>query len=153
MVWQLQRNPMGQLVLRLDDGSEHVGVHPVRAFPLTAPEQGLSLVGPDGRERLWIDDVGAMPAEPRALIADELAAREFQPEILRLLSVSTFATPSQWRVETDRGTTEFALKSEEDIRRLADGGLLIASAQGVHYRVRRRAALDRASRRLLERFL
>ena len=153
IAFALTCNPMGQLVLRLADGSAHVGVQPVRAFPLSAPEEGLSLVGADGRELFWIDRLDALPGDVQAMLLDELAAREFQPEVRRLLSVSTFSTPSIWRVETDSGTTDFVLKSEEDIRRLPDGGLLIASGQGVHYRVRDRAGLDRPSRRLLERFL
>ncbi|CAN7403737.1 DUF1854 domain-containing protein [Pseudorhodoferax sp. LjRoot39] len=152
MDFELQRHPMGQLVLRLG-ATEHAGVVPVRAFPLSAPGDGLSLVGADGRELVWIDNLDALPGAQRALLDEELAAREFQPEVRRLLSVSTFSTPSIWRVETDRGTSDFVLKSEEDIRRLSDGGLLIASGQGVHYRVRDRQALDRPSRRLLERFL
>ncbi len=75
------------------------------------------------------------------------------PELLRLRKVSTFSTPSIWSVDTDRGAVDFVLKSEEDIRRLAGGALLIASGQGVHYRVRDRFALDRGSRKLLDRFL
>lgn len=153
MDFSLERNPMGQLVLRLPDGAEHPGVVPVQSFPLSAPGEGVSLVSTDGRELVWIERLDGLPVEPQGLLLEELAAREFQPEVRRLLSVSTFATPSIWRVETDRGTTDFVLKSEEDIRRLPDGGLLIASSQGVHYRVRDRAALDRPSRRLLERFL
>lgn len=152
MDFELQRHPMGQLVLRLG-GAEHAGVVPVRAFPLSAPDHGLSLVGSDGRELVWIERLEALPVAQRALLEEELAARDFQPEVQRLVSVSTFSTPSIWRVETDRGTSDFVLKSEEDIRRLPDGGLLIASGQGVHYRVRDRQALDRPSRRLLERFL
>lgn len=151
--FELHRNALGQLVLCRGDGVEHVGVVPVRAFPLSAPDDGLSLVGGDGHELAWIDRLDGLPGAQRILIEEELAARDFQPQVHRLLSVSTFATPSTWRVETDRGTTEFVLKSEEDIRRLPDGGLLIASGQGVHFRVRDRAALDRTSRRLLERFL
>ena len=152
MDFELQRHPMGQLVLHLR-GAEHAGVVPVRAFPLSAPAHGLSLVGSDGRELVWIERLEALPVAQRALLEEELSARDFQPEVQRLLSVSTFSTPSIWRVETDRGTSDFVLKSEEDIRRLPDGGLLIASGQGVHYRVRDRQALDRPSRRLLERFL
>lgn len=150
---QIERDAMGRLRLCTADGHWHEGVVPVRAFPLSAPEDGLSLVGADGRELAWIERLDALPGAQRALVEVELAAREFQPEVLRLQRVSTFATPSVWHVETDRGPTSFVLKSEEDIRRLPGGALLIASGQGVHYRVRDRAALDRASRRLLERFL
>jgi hypothetical protein len=84
---------------------------------------------------------------------EELAAREFVPEIRRVKAVSTFSTPSVWTVETDRGDTDFVLKTEEDIRRLGRTGLLIAGGAGVQFSVRDMAALDRGSRKLLERFL
>jgi hypothetical protein len=73
--------------------------------------------------------------------------------ILRLRSVSTFSTPSTWEVDTDRGPTRLVLKGEDDIRRLPSGALLIADRQGLPFFVKDRFALDRGSRRLLERFL
>ena len=82
-----------------------------------------------------------------------LGAHEFRPRILRLRSVSTFSTPSTWQVDTDRGPTTFVLKGEEDIRRLPDGALLISDSHGIGYRLADPRALDRRSRRLLERFL
>jgi hypothetical protein len=75
------------------------------------------------------------------------------PEIRSIRSVSTFATPSNWAVETDRGDAIFILKGEEDIRRVAGGTLLIADSHGVQFLVRDQYALDRASRRILDRFL
>ncbi len=45
----LSRDPFGRLVLRDAAGIEHVGVVPVRAFPIGAPDEGLSLVSADGR--------------------------------------------------------------------------------------------------------
>jgi len=151
---QLRRDAHGRLLLTLADGSEHAGVVPVRAFPIGAPGEGLSLLGQDGHERLWVERLADLPAALRALIEEELAVREFAPEITRIVSVSGFATPSIWQIETDRGRTELTLKAEEDIRRLAGRTrLLIASAEGVQYRIADTGALDRHSRRLLERFL
>lgn len=151
---QLSRNPHGRLVLRLDDGTEHVGVTPVRAFPIAAPLEGLSLVGTDGHELAWVPRLDGLDAAARALIEEELAAREFVPTVTRICSVSSFSTPSSWEVETDRGPAVLVLKAEEDIRRL--GGrthLLIAANDGMHFRVRDVTSLDRHSRKLLERFL
>lgn len=151
---QLRRDAHGRLLLTLADGSEHAGVVPVRAFPIAAPGEGLSLLGQDGHERLWVERLADLPAALRTLIEEELAMREFAPEITRIVSVSGFATPSVWQIETDRGRTELTLKAEEDIRRLAGRTrLLIASAEGVQYRIADTGALDRHSRRLLERFL
>lgn len=153
--FELQRNPLGRLVCTLPDGSEHTGVIPVRAFPVGAPDEGLSLVGPDGRELVWVPRLSALPAAQRALIEDELASREFVPEIRRILGVSTFATPSTWQLETDRGPAELVLRAEEDIRRLpgARAALLITGGHGIVFKVPDLRALDRHSRRLIERFL
>ena len=151
----LRRNAFGRLVCTLADGSLHEDVTPVRAFPIQAPDEGVSLVGTQGKELAWVPRVSALPAPERALIEDELAQREFVPEIRRIVSVSTFATPSTWQIETDRGATELVLKVEEDIRRLPGtrAGLLITSGHGIVFRVPDLLALDRHSKKLLERFL
>ena len=151
--WQLQRDAHGRLGFVAADDSVHWGVNPVRAFPLSAPDEGLALIGSDGRELAWIDRLADLPPALREPIAEELAAREFMPTIAQLVAVSTFATPSTWSVETDRGATRFVLKAEEDIRRLPDGSLLVSDSHGIAYRIVDRQALDRRSRRLLERFL
>lgn len=149
----LSRDAFGRLVLVDLQGQRHEDVSPVRAHPLSAPEEGIALVGSDGRELAWIDRLDQLSAAQRELLLAELAGRELMPRLLRLVEVSTFSTPSQWTVETDRGTTRFILKSEEDIRRLGDGRLLIASGHGIHFLVPDRMALDRHSRKLLARFL
>lgn len=151
---QLQRDAHGALVLQLPDGTAHSGITPVRAFPLAAPDEGLSLVGPDGRELYWAPRLDSLPAAVRSLIQEELAVREFVPTITKITAVSSFIVPSTWSVETDRGATQFTLKAEEDIRRLRGRSvLLIASAEGVQYAITDALALDKASRKLLERFL
>ncbi|MGA0612517.1 DUF1854 domain-containing protein [Caldimonas sp. KR1-144] len=151
--FKLERNAFGRLVLTAADGSAHEGVVPVRAFPLLAPDDGLSLVSAEGRELAWIARLDALPEPMRALIGEELAVREFTPRITRLRSVSTFSTPSTWQVDTDRGAASLVLKGEEDIRRLGGGRLLIADAQGLQFEVPDLLTLDRHSKKLLERFL
>ncbi len=146
----LSRDPLGRLLL---DGEP---VTPVRAHPISAPEDGISLTGADGHERAWLPHLAEVPEPAQALLREELAAREFHPTIQKLVSVSTFSTPSLWTVETDRGPLQFHLKSEEDIRRLGgpgEGRLLITTSHNLQLYVADRWALDRHSRRLLERFL
>ena len=149
----LMREASGALLLTSTDGTQHPGVVPVRAFPLAAPDEGISLVSADGHEVGWVADLQALPAALRTLLQEELALRDFIPVITRLVSVSSFGTPSVWTVQTDRGDTSFVLKGEEDIRRLSRNTLLIAGGQGVQYSVPDMGALDRGSRKLLERFL
>ena len=152
---QLHRNAHGRLVLTMPGFIPQSGVLPVRAFPLAAPSEGLSLVGRGGQELLWVERLDELPEAMRSLIEEELAVREFAPTILRIHSVSSFSVPSTWQIDTDRGATQLVLKAEEDIRRLHGGRttLLIAAADGVSYRVPDSTQLDKASRKLLERFL
>ena len=149
----LTRDAHGRLNLTQDDGTLHEGVVSVRAFPISAPDGALSLVSADGHEVRWIDRLVELPGELRGMLEAELAAREFTPMIQRIVEVSTFSTPSTWTIETDRGRTVFTLKSEDDIRRLGRGRLLISSTQGLQFGVAQLTNLDKHSRKLLERFL
>ena len=151
--YQLQRDASGRLVLIDAAGERHEGVVPVRAFPISAPEDGIALVDAHGHELAWIERIEALPAGLAEIVADELAIREFMPVISCIISVSSFATPSTWRVATNRGETDLVLKGEEDIRRLTPPALLIADTHGIHYLIRDRGALDAQSRKFLDRFL
>ncbi|WP_026035829.1 DUF1854 domain-containing protein [Cupriavidus sp. BIS7] len=151
--FNLTRNNFGKLVLTLADGTSHEGVVPVRAFPISAADDGVGMMSTDGRELVWIPRLDGLPASTRELIETELAGREFMPEIRKILGVSTYATPSVWTVQTDRGRTDLVLRGEEDIRRLAGNTLLISDSHGIHYLIRDLLALDKPSRKILDRFL
>lgn len=150
---RLSRDSYGRLVFTDETGTSHVGIVPVQAFPIDAPGENVSLVSADGHELAFIPQLSGLDPDTRRLVLEEIAQRDFLPVIDRLLSVSTFATPSTWEVQTDRGLTSFVLKGEEDIRRLRNGGLLITDSHGVTYRVNDMRVLDRQSRKLLDRFL
>jgi hypothetical protein len=151
--FELKRDSFGKLDLTDADGRVHQGVAPVRAFPIQAPDQGISMVLADGQEVAWIDDLADLPDPVRSLVQDELEGREFMPEILHIAKVSSFATPCTWHVKTDRGDTEFVLKGEEDIRRIGAASLLVADNHGIHFLVRDMFGIDKHSRRILDRFL
>ncbi len=148
----LTRDAFGELLL-MDEGESVHPVTPVRSFPMTAPDEGIALISRDGKELMWLESLKTLPEYSRRLIEEELAAREFMPEIHAIRHVSSHATPSHWQVTTDRGDTTLTLKGEEDIRRLSTGALLITDVHGVQYLIRDVSALSKASRRLLDHFL
>lgn len=151
--FQLERDPFGQLVLTEADGTRHVGVTPVRAFPIAAPDEGISLISFEGHEVGWAERLADLPEPARSLIEEELASREFVPEIEAIESVSSFACPSTWQLRTNRGRCALVLKGEEDIRRLTRTQLLIADTHGIQFLVRDLTQLDKHSKKLLDRFL
>jgi Domain of unknown function (DUF1854) len=150
--FELSRNAFGKLVLTTPEGQVHVGVMPVRAFPVQSPEKGIALVDADGHEVAWVDVLGEVPQPTQNLMREALEAREFIPEIQAILSVSSFSTPCTWYVRTDRGDTHFVLRGDEDIRRLGGKTLLITDSHGIHFLIRSTAALKRDSRKILDRF-
>jgi len=149
----LVRNAAGRLVFTSATGQTHESVVPVRAFPFAAPDEGISLTGSDGHELAWIEKLADINATTRALIEEELASREFTPEIRRIRHVSSYATPSIWQVTTDRGDAELRLTGEDHIRRLTQTSLLITDAHGVSFLLPDIDTLDAHSRKLLDRFL
>lgn len=151
--FSLERDQYRKLVMTDTDGVSHYDVRPVRAFPIQSPQQGISLVLENGQEVAWIDDMNDIEMKIRDLINEELNGREFMPEISRIVSVTSFATPCTWHVETDRGTTQFVLKGDEDIRRIGKDSLLIADNHGIQFLIRDMFGIDKHSRKILDRFL
>ena len=151
--FELSRDAHGRLVLTDAQGQAHVGVNAVRAFPISAADEGISLVDADGHELVWLSTLVGLPAAQSTLVREALTQREFMPTIERVTAVSSFVTPSVWSVVTDRGSTQLLLKGEENIRRIAEGVLLVSDAHGVQFLIRNPQDMDRESRRLLDRFL
>ncbi len=150
----LERTPFGKLVLTNAQGQRFEAVVPVRAFPIQAPEEGISVLDTDGHEVAWVRNLADLAPHTQDLLRQALALREFMPVIERIVSVSGFSTPCTWAVETDRGACEFVLRGDEDIRRIGtENSLLIADAHGIHYLVRDQLALDAHSKKILDRFL
>jgi hypothetical protein len=150
----LHRDGRGRLIYTDAAGRQHVGVEPVRAFPISAPGHGIALCdGSTGRELLWIERLDDLPPGPRAVLEAELAQREFVPVLHRVVRISAPAEPSEWEVETDRGPTRFVLNSEDDVHSLDGQRALVKDAQGLRYLIPDLRKLDATSRRLLERYL
>jgi len=152
MNFQFDINASGQWELELN-GERHVGVVAIRAFPVAAPDEAVSIVDDHGHELVWIAQLADLSEALRSRVHQALNEREFMPLIQKLHGVSSFATPSTWDIETDRGPTQLVLKGEEDIRRLSASVLLVTDTQGVQYLIRDLHLMDRHSRKLLDRFL
>ena len=151
--FSLSRNSFGYLCLQDQAGVTHEQVVPVRAFPISYPNESIAIVDRDGHELVWLDSLDQATPSNQLLINEELASREFMPVLTGIENVSTFATPSTWTVKTNRGPTQFILRGEEDIRRVNKTMYLVSDTHGVQYLIQHIQALDKHSRRLLDRFL
>jgi hypothetical protein len=150
---KLHHDAWGRLVYVDDAGAEHVGVEPVRAFPLSDPERDVSLLDHEGREVLRIAHLRDLAADERRFLEEELSRRHFLPIVERIHAIEGITEPTTWDVGTDRGRTRFRLKNEEDVRRVAGSRVIIVDDHGIRYLLPDYHKLDAASRRLLERYI
>ena len=150
--FELTLDDSGQWQLQLHEQLHH-SVVVVRAFPIGSPDEAVSILSSEGHELLCLPHPLQLPHPQKEAVLKALQAREFMPEIQRVDAVSSFTTPSTWSVQTHRGFTQFVLRGEEDIRRISSKTLIVADEHGVQFLIRDLPALDRHSRKLLDRFL
>jgi hypothetical protein len=149
----LERDAQGDLVLQLRDGTRHGSIRPVRGFPISQPDYGISLVDGEAREVVWIENLSTCDSAICTLIRDELAMRDFLPVIQRIYSISGTHEPSEWDVQTDRGRVQFILNVMEDVRRLDAQRAMVTDGNNVQYLVMNLGMMDAKTRRYLERYL
>jgi hypothetical protein len=150
--FRLERDVFGQLVLTDADGRQWSGVEPARAFPISCPEQWVSLCDAEGHEVLCVHELDKLPHDVRTMLEEELGRREFVPLIENILKVADDIDPSEWEVETDRGRTTFLLDSEDDVRRLGQFQVLFIDTHGIRYIIPDTRKLNSRSRRIMERY-
>jgi hypothetical protein len=151
--WRLRRDQQRRLVLTDAAGKEHVGVEPLRCFPISRAEQWISICDPEGHELLCIEEPDALTADLRQMLEEELARREFVPEVTRILRISDDSEYAEWEIETDRGPTLIRFNTEDAVRRLNETRVLIIDASGIRFLISDTRTLDRTSRRLLDRYI
>jgi hypothetical protein len=148
----LDRDARGRLVMTDERGAEHIGVEPVRAFPISDPDHWIALLDSRGREVALLADPAELPPAQRELIERELADREFLPRIERIVRVANSKDPHEWDVITDRGAVQFLMR-DDDIRRLSPTRAILVDLHGVRYYIPDSRQLDAKSRRILTQYL
>ncbi len=84
----LIKDERGHWQATLADGSVHNSVTVVRAFPILAPDEAISVIDVEGHELCWIEQVSDLNERVREAVVLALQTREFMPEILSVERVS-----------------------------------------------------------------
>jgi hypothetical protein len=146
----LYRDTFGLLKLKPEDGADEIVVRPMRAFPLSDPEQYVALLDTEGNEVALIPHLAELPPKPRELLVQELEKSYFLPELVRVLEITDDFGIQRWEVETDRGPRVFEVRSREDLRWLHPGHLIVRDVDGNRYEIKRFDDLDLQSRLKIE---
>ncbi len=150
------------LTLKGEDGGEELfeRVVAVRCFPVTNPEEFISIREPDtkkkgrGKEIGMIRRMTDMPADAQTLLREELDRRYFTPEILKITGMKEKFGYSYWDVETTAGKVTFVLNNPfSNIRVLEDESVFINDIDGNCFKIPDVTKLDAASLRRIEIYL
>lgn len=128
-----------------------------RSFPVTAPNEFLSVREPDtrkkgrGSEIGMIRDLAIFDKDTVALINAELDLRYFTPEIKKITAAKEKFGYCYWEADTSAGHVSFVLNNPfSNIRKLEDGRILIADMDGNCFLIPDPEALDRQSYKVIE---
>ncbi len=147
------------LTLTGADGTEEIfeRIVPVRAFPITDPEDFISIKEPDSKEKGKGAEIGMIrrlsdfDAESGALLREELSRRYFTPTIRKITAVKEKFGYSYWDAETTAGKISFVMNNpSSNIRALEDGRVFIHDIDGNCFQIPDPAKLDRASFKKIE---
>ena len=133
---------------------------PVRSFPISSPEEFISIREPDSPTRGRGDEIGMIrrlsdfPEQTAALIEEELSRRYFTPSIKKIHSYSEKFGYCYWDVTTSAGRIEFIMSNPtSSIRTLEDGRVFMYDIDGNCFTIDDPLKLDKASYRKVEIYL
>ncbi len=132
----------------------------LRSFPITNPDEFLSVREPDTKKRGRGKEIGMIrritdfDEASRLLISEELNRRYFTPEISKINSVKDKFGYLYFDVATDAGNVTFVLNNPfSNIRSLEDGRILMSDVDGNIFRIPDPKKLDSASLKRIEIYL
>ena len=135
-------------------------VVPVRAFPISSPEEFISIREPDTRLGGRGDELGMIrrlsdfPPETVKMIDTELSRRYFTPSISKIHSFSEKFGYCYWDVTTSAGRIEFIMTNpSSSIRTLEDGRVFMYDIDGNCFTIEDPTKLDKTSYKKVEIYL
>lgn len=128
-----------------------------RSFPITAPNEFLSVREPDTRAKGRGSEIGMIrnlsdfDKATVELISAELEVRYFTPEIKRITSAKEKFGYNYWEVETSAGAVSIVLNNPySNIRILEDGRIYVSDMDGNCFIIPDPKKLDRQSYKYIE---
>ncbi len=128
-----------------------------RSFPVTAPDEFISVREPDtrlkgrGAEIGMIRNVNIFDKDTVALLNAELELRYFTPIITKITSAKEKFGYNYWEAETSAGNVSLVLNNPfGNIRKLEDGRIFISDMDGNCFLIPDPLKLDRQSFKVIE---
>lgn len=147
---EISRDGANRLRLTTAGGETFDAVKPVRAFPLTSPDNCVFLMDAEGSEIGLIPDVTHLEDRSRHILEEELSQEYFVTRIDAIRGVKSRHGVTTWELMTERGDRTIHVKDRTDIRKLPGRRVLFTDVEGMRYEVPNAEQLDNRSQNLLD---
>ncbi|CAN5539599.1 hypothetical protein BH11ARM2_BH11ARM2_38820 [soil metagenome] len=150
------RRPEGRVDLVAEIGGEDPveGVRVRRIFPMSRPDEYLSLRDKDGKELAILETANGLDEESRRVLNEDLDRRYFTPQVEAIDSLKLEAGMWRFKVRTGRGPVEFYVRNWRDSAyEIRPNYWHIYSVDGARYEIPDIEALDPTSLGLLDQLL
>jgi hypothetical protein len=149
----------GSLTVIFPGESPYEQVQAFNAFPLTFPQQFISLRVGEAKgqdvELGVIENLHEFPVNDRKLIEQELRKRYFVYKVLKINSLQEDMGWLYWSVATDKGTREFSFPRwrQSCVQDIRGNGKVIYDYDKNRYEIDDMTKLDKYSRQLFYRYV
>lgn len=141
----------GFLTLKVNGEKTYDRVNLYRSFPLTKPEEYISVRDVDKNEIGLIRNVSDLSAEMQELVRFDLARRYFTPEITKISSLKDEYGHVYMNVETDCGNKHITVPNgSSNFIRLSEVRLMLVDIDGNRFSIPDYEKMDSKSVKLLE---
>jgi len=156
---RFEKSETGVLNCRLKDGTVHDHLHCITLFPLTLPEQFISVIKEIDQE---IEEIGIITGldefdeEQIQLVRHAMDERYFVPEILDISRLKTKQVIrghgfDEWEISTDRGRKIMYLFNPRENMSVNNAGVvIITDIEKNRYKISDLEKLPQGARTLLE---
>ena len=132
----------------LQNGDILEKLEPRRLFPVSKPNDYITLLDTNGDEKAVIRSISELAPSSREVIEYSLNDYYLVPHILKIISITEKNGKVHWCVETDRGYKEFDVRNRNhDVRVYSDGRMRVRDSDDNRYLVSDYRKLDAHSKR------
>lgn len=135
------------VTLTLESGERTDKLEARRLFPVSRPDEYITLLDTDGVEIAVIRRLCDLNADSKKAIEYSLNDYYLVPHILRINSITEKYGTLHWSVETDRGEKRFDIRNRNhDIKVFRNGSVRVRDSDDNRYVIDDHRALDKHSR-------
>ncbi len=148
------RSNIGTLDMVVEGDKTYTGIRLLRTFPISAPDELISVCDSKNKEIGILDRISDLPLEQQELLREELRLRYVIPVIKNIVEIKKGPNAFKWDVGTDRGKKTFYVKERnEQLAFIGKYRILVTDVENCRYDINDWRKLSIKSIRELEKVI